>query len=292
MNEWLGVSEFIAVVEAQGFTAAARKLHVSPAHVSRSVQQLETRLGVKLLQRSTRVVKLTEAGESYYLSVQPLIQDLTQANQRVQDASNRLSGTIRVTAGGRYAEDHVAPVLADFCVLHDQVNLQLDLSTHMVDLIGQGFDLGIRYGQLPDSSLVARKLSVFPMLAVASPQYLDQYGEPSHPSELVDHRCVRVGEEPWVFYEDEQPIVVQPPTRWTTNTGGAAIAPVKQGLGIGYLPEIIVHDAIVCGSLVPILIGFKDLQRSSWLVYPNKAYKPTRVTALIDYLLKRFESNS
>lgn len=237
MIEWAGVSEFIAVVEAKGFTAAAKRLNVSPAHISRSVSHLETRLGVKLLQRSTRVVRLTEAGACYHAQVAPLIADLSAANQRVRDASNNLAGRIRITAGGRYAEDHVAPVLAQFGRLHPDIKIELDLSTQMIDLIDQGFDLGIRYGTLPDSSLIARRLSVFPMIAVAAPEYLSGHPLPHIPSDLLEHKCIKVGSEPWTFFVDGQIELVRIDAGWTTNTGGGAIAPALAGLGVAICPR-------------------------------------------------------
>lgn len=176
-----GAVELLAVVQTGAFTRAADQLGVSPAHVSRQVKALEARLGVKLLQRTTRVVRLTEAGVNYVSAVAPLIEGLHAANQRAQEASQTLRGRIRVTAGGRYAEDIVAPILADFCLVHPEVELSLDLSTRMVDLIAEGYDLGIRYGRLLDSNLIAQRLSVFPLIAVATPDYLARCGTPERP---------------------------------------------------------------------------------------------------------------
>lgn len=288
MNAWDGVPEFIAVVEAGGFTAAQSRVSGSVAHISRRVAQLEERLGAKLLQRSTRVVRLTEAGASYFKQVKTLAEQIEQVQQGASSEQEQMRGVIRITSGGRYAEDHVAPALASFVQRYPQIQLDIELSTRFVDLVAEGYDLGIRYGTLPDSSLIARRLSVFPTVCVASPDYWKRHGKPATPGELIDHNCLTLAGDPWVFVEQRGQVSIPIKGNWRANSGGAIIAPAIAGLGVAYLPRVIVQACIDSGALEPALEQFSDQTRSSWMVYPERHFVPTRVSKLMDYLVEWF----
>ena len=179
-----GIIEFVAVAETQGFSAAARKLNVNVSHISRKVAALEKALGVSLLARSTRNVRLTDAGQSYFSRCQELVYGLQEANETVFDKQVELSGTLKVSAAGEFAEQHIAPLLMEFAQLHPKLAIEMDFNSQMVNFIDDAFDFSIRYGPMKDSSLIARKLTNRSLVAAASQEYLSKHGTPEHPSEL------------------------------------------------------------------------------------------------------------
>ncbi|GAL33856.1 transcriptional regulator [Vibrio maritimus] len=170
MESFEGINEFVAVAESHGFSAAAKQLGCSTSHVSRQVSRLEQRVGVALLARSTRMVSLTDAGQVYYQQCKELVIGLQQANERLSSQHIELSGTLRVSAAGAFAENHVAPALMAFAKQYPELTVEMDFNTRMVNFIEDGVDFAIRYGRLNDSGLVARKLvdSRWPPLRVSS----------------------------------------------------------------------------------------------------------------------------
>ena len=189
MALWDGLEEFLMVVEAGGFTAAARRLGVSASHVSRQVARLEDRLGVKLLARSTRVVRLTDAGRDYHARVAGLVAGLEEANQSAAGDRAQIAGRIRVSAAGPFAEQFVAPALARFASLHPKLSVTIDFNSRLLNLTEEGFDFAIRVGELEDSSLIARKMFPYRRIVCGSPAYLAVRGAPATPADLVGHEC-------------------------------------------------------------------------------------------------------
>ncbi|MEM8812142.1 MAG: LysR family transcriptional regulator [Pseudomonadota bacterium] len=287
MSSWEGISEFLMVVETGGFTAAGRRLDVSTSHVSRQVARLEDRLGVKLLARSTRTVRLTDAGVAYHSKISDLAAGIEEVNQAAAGADAELAGRIRVSAAGVYAEQFVAPALARFARENPRVSIELDFNTRNVDLIDQGFDFAIRYGVLADSGLIARKISGRTMVCAASPVYLDRYGEPEHPNDLRHHACLKTNQDRWSFTDPRsgEIIDVRISGSWSANNGHALRHAAVEGLGIAYSPRVNLASALEAGDLVPILNGYEDRTRSSWIVYPERRHMPLRVRRAIDYLV-------
>ena len=181
MSIWDGVEEFVMVARTSSFTAAARRLNVSTSHVSRRVQSLEDKLGVKLLARTTRAVKLTDLGRDYLNRVDELIGGIDDANQAITGAFSDLAGPVRVSAAGPFAEAMVMPILLEFAEQNPHITFEVDFNNRNVDLVEDGYDFAIRYGALADSSLIARKLATRQLVCAASPAYLGRYGEPSTP---------------------------------------------------------------------------------------------------------------
>lgn len=278
------------VVEAGGFTKAGKRLGVSASHVSRQVRRLEDRLGVKLLARSTRVVRLTEAGSAYYDRVSDLAEGIEEANQAAAGEHAELAGRIRVSAAGVFAEQRVAPLLAEFALQHPRIRIEIDFNTGFVDLVDQGFDFAIRYGVLVDSAIIARKLSSRTMVCVASPTYLEQHGVPTHPKDLRRHACLITVRDRWRFSEPRsgQSIEVRISGPWRANNGHALNAAAVAGLGIAYAPALNVQSGLDDGTLVRILEGYEDRSRTSWLVYPERRHMPLRVRRAIDFVMKAF----
>ncbi|MEM9948920.1 MAG: LysR family transcriptional regulator [Cyanobacteria bacterium P01_D01_bin.36] len=286
MTVWDGISELLMVVETGSFTAASKRLGVSTSHVSRQVARLEERLGVKLLTRSTRVVRLTDAGAAYHAKVAYLATAIDEANQSAAGADADLAGRIRVSAAGVFAEEIVAPLLARFAHENPRISIQIDFNTKRVNLIDLGFDFAIRYGVLADSELTCRKLAVRRMVCAASPEFLERNGTPQHPSELGDYDCLPTNQDRWRFCEPKtgEPIDVRIRGRWIANNGRALREGAISGLGIAYAPSENLASAIDAGLLVSILSGYEDTSRFSWIVFPGHRYMPLRVRRAIDYI--------
>ena len=288
MAVWDGISEFLMVVETGSFTAASKRLGVSTSHISRQVARLEERLGVKLLARSTRIVRLTDLGGAYHAKMSDLATAIDEANQSVAGAAANLSGLIRVSAAGIFAEEVVAPLLARFARENPRISIEMDFNTQRVNLIDQGFDFAVRYGVFADSEFIARKLVNRQMVCAASPEFLQRNGTPQHPSELGDYDCLQTNHDRWRFCEPKtgNPVDVRIRGRWIANNGHALRAGAIAGLGIAYAPSENLASAINAGLLVPILSGYEDPSRFSWIVFPEKRYMPLRVRKAIDYLFR------
>lgn len=288
MNSFDGIIEFVAVAESHGFSAAAKQLGCSTSHVSRQVSRLEERLGVALLARSTRLVNLTNAGQHYYQQCRELVTGLEQANEGLNADQVTLSGTLRVSAAGAFAEEHVAPALMEFAKSYPELTIEMDFNSRMVNFIEDGIDFAIRYGALKDSGLVARKLADRPMAAVASHEYLAHNGEPTHPNQLIQHSCIVANNDHWQFENGGTTISTRIQGRWKSNNSTAVIAACEQGLGIAYMPKSSLASGLESGSLVPVLENYWGKGSSSWIVYQNQRFLPLRARLAIDYLVNHF----
>ncbi|TNE96826.1 MAG: LysR family transcriptional regulator [Gammaproteobacteria bacterium] len=289
MDSFEGIIEFVAVAECQGFTAAARQLDISASHVSRQVSRLEDRLGAALFARSTRSVNLTDAGQLYYQQCKELVTGLQQANEQVATEQVTLNGTLRISAAGAFAEQFVAPALIEFAGNHPELSIEMDFDTRMTNFIEDGIDFAIRYGQLADSGLVARKLLDRPLMAAASPEYLEQHGIPNHPDHLKHHSCLVTNNNSWQFEMDGKPYNIRISGRWRSNNAHAIAEACKQGLGIAYMPKSSFLDALEKGDVVPVLQPYWSRHASSWIVYQNRRFLPLRARLAINHLLSHFE---
>ena len=286
-----GIIEFIAVAETQGFTAAARQLGVSTSHVSRQVASLEARLGVALVARTTRQVKLTNAGVIYYERCVDLVNGLDQANEVITAEQIELNGVLRVTAAGEFAETKVVPVLLEFVAQHPNLNLELDYNTRTVNFVEDNFDFAVRFGNLPDSGLVARKLVEHCYVAAASPAYLEKHGNPATPQALATHSCITTTYHRWSFLHNNDVIEVPVKGKVKANNVRTAIAACKAGLGITYLPKTSFGDDLQNGELHTVLNNYWHNRGTTWIVYANRHYLPVRARLAIDFLLQRFQGN-
>lgn len=283
-----GIIEFVAVAESHGFSAAAKQLGCSTSHVSRQVARLEERLGCTLLARSTRLVTLTENGTAYYQQAKDLVAGLQQANEQVILQQVHLSGTLRVSAAGGFAEHFLAPALMKFVSQYPELSIDLDFNSRMVNLLEDGIDFAVRYGELNDSSLIARKLISRPMMAVASEVYLRKHGMPKHPNHLKNHSCIISNSDAWEFNIDGNKEVVKVKGRWRSNNANVVLDACNNGLGVAYMPKNTFKSALGRQQLVPILEPFWGGGTSSWIIYQNKRFMPLRVRLAIDFLVQHF----
>jgi DNA-binding transcriptional LysR family regulator len=288
-----GMRVFAHVVEEKSFSAAADKLGMSKSVVSRQVSGLERSLSVKLLNRSTRKLGLTEAGKLFYEHCARIMQEAVLAEQRVTETQAEPAGVVKLAAVPAFAIRHLLPALRDFQQLYPKIQVKLFCSNRPVDLRDEGFDLGIRVSFAPAAHLVARKLAINRSVLCASPVYLEQHGVPRRIEDLGNHRCVLfpalAPKGVWTFRKDGRKHQVPVSGSFETDEMDAVRAAVMAGFGISPLPLYMAADAFRQGQLVPLLRKFQILPESGiYLVYlPNRTI-PSRVRALIDFLVERF----
>ena len=285
-----GVREFAMVAETESFTQAANRLSVSTSHVSRKISALEDRLGAKLFNRSTRIVRLTKIGADYQRRILDVIDGIEEANQIASSTNAVLAGKIRVSTAGPFAEERIASLLVEFAKEHPRVSIEMEFNSRFVDLVDQGFDFAIRYGVLPETGMIAKKLSTRAMTCAAAPAYLDKHGTPAHPNNLRKHTCLLINNGLWSFMDSksDNEIEVRVSGQWRANSVPAIRHAAKHGLGIVYTPTDNIKSELLAGELVPILEGFEDRRRSHWIVYPERRHMPLRVRKAIDHIIEAF----
>ncbi|MGE5090521.1 MAG: LysR family transcriptional regulator [Candidatus Levyibacteriota bacterium] len=284
---------FAQVVEAKSFSAAADRLGMSKSLASRHVSALERSLSVKLLNRSTRKLGLTEAGALFYEHCARIVQEAELAEQQVTRTQSEPAGLVRVTAVPAFAVRHLLSAFADFRQRYPKIQVKLSCSNRTFDLGDEGFDLGIRVSAHPSPNLVARKLAVNRAVLCASPAYVEQQGAPRRIDDLRRHECVifpaLAPKGVWTFRRDGRKWQVAVAGGLETDDMDAVRAAVVAGLGIGMLPRYMVGEDMREGRLVPLLRQFQVMPESAiYLVYlPNRTLS-SRVRALIDFLVDRF----
>ncbi len=284
-DPFLGCMEFMAVAETESFTAAAKKLAISTSHVSRQVNRLETQLGIRLFARTTRRVSLTEAGIEYYKSCKDVLIGLEEANARARGEHSELKGHIRISAAGDFAETVIAEILVEFMKLHPELTIDMDFNTRVVNIVDEGFDFAIRYGQLRESNLVARKLIDRRLVAAASQKYIEQCGEPETPEDLKKHNCIIANASRWVFESPDNIYEIKVQGNWRANSARAALAAAKAGQGIVYMPDTSFGSLLNEGILVPVLNDYSYRKMPTWIVYPDRRFLTYRARKAVDFML-------
>ena len=293
MDKFEDLQAFVAVVEAGSFTAAADRLDTAKSAVSRRVSGLEERLGVQLLQRTTRTLNLTETGRSFYERGARILADLDEAESAVQQQHGDLRGTLRIALPLSFGVRHMCKPIAAFARRHPNIRFDLDLNDRRIDLIEEGADLAIRIGNLRDSSLIARKLFDAHTVVCASPHYLHTHGTPRTPEDLRDHACLvytNLAEPGKWSWKDEQgnrhAVELDPAMR--ASSGDFLANAAAHGLGIVIQPTFLAAEAIRRGALVPILEDCAWPTTPAYAVYPPTRHMSYRVRAFIDFLVERF----
>lgn len=285
METWKGIAEFLAVVEEGSFSAAALKLDKSTPQISRRIRQLEERLGVRLLTRTTRSVLLTDLGRVFFERCRKAEEDLAEATAIVTEGQRNPVGHIRVSVAGILGEDHVAPILSRFMTEYPGISIDLDFSNRLVDLVEEQYDLAIRAGALPNQkSLIVKKLGSYRLLTCASPAYLDDAAPLQTPRDLKHHSCL-VGTLPfWRFASGNDAAEVSVEGRWRSNNGHALVNAARAGLGLTQLPEMYVSGLIADGRLNTVLDDWEAPPTPVWAVYPDRTFLPVKISSLIRYL--------
>ena len=284
---------FAKVVELRSFAAAAGELALSKATVSKAVSRLEDRLGARLFNRTSRRLALTDAGQKLSGRAARLLADGETIENEALSQAVAPRGLVRLAVPMTFGVKVVAPILPEFLKAYPDVSIDLHLSDAMVDLIGEGFDAGLRIASLPDSSLIARRLCAMPRYTVAAPSYLKQYGRPTHPMHLAQHRCFAYAylSTPNVWHYTNaagEQASVRPAGPLRVNNGEAVLPALLAGLGIADLPHFIVGDAIASGEVEVILKGWKQTEGAVHLVMPPGGPRPARVEVLAEFLATHF----
>ncbi|HKS19913.1 MAG TPA: LysR family transcriptional regulator [Bradyrhizobium sp.] len=284
---------FAKVVELRSFAAAATELALSKATVSKAVSRLEERLGARLFNRTSRRLALTDAGHKLAERAARLLSDGEAAESEALAQSATPRGLVRLAVPMTFGIKEVAPLLPEFFAAYPEVSIDLHLSDATVDLIGEGFDAGLRIARLPDSSLIARRLCAMPRYTVAAPSYLKRHGRPTHPMHLAEHKCFGYAYLPtqgvWHYTNASgEQASVRPAGQLRVNNGEAVMPALLAGLGIADLPEFIVGDAIRSGEVEVILKGWHQPEGAVHLVTPPGGPRPARVEALADFLTRQF----
>lgn len=292
MDRFLEMQTFAAVVDAGSFVKAAEALGLSKAAMSRHVGELETRLGVRLLQRTTRRLSLTEEGQVFYARSKELLAGVDEAEAEITSRSGAASGLLRINAPFTFGILHLAPLWGVFRSQYPQVALDVTLADRVVDLVDEGYDVAIRIATLPSSTLISKRLASTRMVLCASPNYLAAHGTPQHPAELAAHAVISYSylatRDEWHFAGPQGPVSVKTQPCIHTNNGDTCRAAALAHQGIILQPDFLVGRDLASGTLVELMPAFRALELGIYAVYPTRKHVPPKVRALIDFLAAHF----
>ena len=292
MDRLLELEVYVRVVHAGSFTAAGRDLGLSPSAVSKQIGRLEDRLGVRLLNRTTRKVAMTEEGAAFFEHAKRIIADLDEAEQALSKLSAAPRGLLRVNMPVTFGQLILAPLIPEFLRRYPDVEVDITLNDRLVDLVEEGMDLGIRIGALKDSSLIARKLAPSRRAVCAAPSYLARAGTPRRPADLAGHNCLvytyRIWRNDWPFRGVEGSETVHVTGSFSANNGEVLRQAALGGSGIIMLPIWQVRDDLLAGRLVELLPDYSSPDADIHAVYPQTRYLAPRVRAFVDYLALEF----
>ncbi len=279
---------FVTVVNEGTFTRAAERLDTSPQLVSKYVAQLENHLGVRLLNRTTRRLHLTEAGTRYHQRAQQILADIDDMEDQLGDLQTQARGTLRISAPVSFAIRHMAPLLSQFQQAHPAVGIDLQLNDRKVDIIEEGFDIALRIGHLKSSSLIARRIAPIRLVLCASPEYLARHGTPRHPDDLRDHRYLRYSymdpEASPAIYRGFQGGQRGGGDVLVSNNGDVLVAAAEAGAGIALQPTFISGAAIRAGQLRVLLPDYEPEPMSLYAVYAHRQLLASKVRCFIDFM--------
>jgi len=295
MGQLEDMNMFIRVIDAGGISRAADQLDLAKSAVSRKLVNLETRLGLRLLNRTTRTSSLTEAGRSYYERAIKIVNDVAELNALTEDSNIALEGTINLAAPLSFGLCHLSTAIDSFIKQHPGLTININFSDRQVDLVEEGLDLAFRIAELKDSSLIARKMFPIRHILCASPGYLKKQGTPKTPSDLKLHRLLQYnlsGSSAWKLTDKQgRQHFINISAHMIANNGDFLKDMAIAGHGIAMTPTFISWKAIAMGELVPVLSDFNPPQLNAYVVYPQTRYLSQRTRVLIDFLVERFGSN-
>ncbi|MCJ9428057.1 LysR family transcriptional regulator [Kordiimonas marina] len=290
MDRLQAIRIFRQTVEKGSFAGAARALGLSPAAISKNIRELEADLQVRLLNRTTRRMSLTEAGARYFEQITRILDDLAEADRSLGPLQRKPSGLLRVSAPLAFTLTRLSYPIVAFMRHFPEIMLDLKLEDRKVDLVKEGIDLAIRGSDnLEDSSLVARKLMTLPHVVCATPDYFDRFGRPQKPKDLQAHNCVQFTlsghAQEWIFARDGQTECVPISGRYKVTTSLAVRDALLAGFGLSLIPKIYVDREIAEGQLVTVLNDWASTETSIYAVYPSRQYVLPKVRAFVDFLV-------
>ena len=292
MDRFLEMQTFNAVVDAGSFVKAAEALNLPKAAMSRYVADLEARLGVRLLHRTTRRLSLTEEGEIFYMRCKEVLAGLDEAESEITSRNAAASGLLSINAPVTFGVLHLAPLWGEFLDLHPKVTLEVALIDRVVDLVEEGYDLAIRIASLPSSSLISRRLTSTRLILCASPEYLKKKGVPMHPADLAGHSVISYSylatRDEWFFEGPQGALSVKTHPCMRTNSGETCRAAALAHQGIVLQPDFLIGEDLVAGRLVELMPEYRSIELGIYAVYPTRKHVSPKVRALIDFLTTFF----
>lgn len=291
MQDISAIPIFTAVVEQKSFSKAALKLGISKSAVSKRISRLEARLAVKLLYRSTRKLSLTEAGERYFIYAAKALEAAQKAENAALELQQVPHGVLRVSAPMSFGRLHLAPIIPLFLKQYPRIRLHLNMSDTGRGVIAEGFDIALQAGDLPVSSLIARKLAPLHSVLCASPGYIARHGAPTTPQDLIYHNCILSTHHSvvteWLFIKNGEEEEIRITGNYQVNNGEALRESLLLGLGVGRLPTFIAGGDIEDGKLIPVLSDYVIPYKSLYAVFPERQYMPEKVRVFIDFVVKQ-----
>ena len=288
MDTLEGMRTYATVVSEGSFSKAAERLGRSPQLVSKYVAQLEDRLGVRLLNRSTRRLSVTEAGQAYFERCQGIVAEVDELENAVGNMSEAVRGVLRINAPMTFGMHHLTPAIAEFQAAHPDLRVDLALDDRVIDIVREGFDLAIRIADLEASSLVARRLAPVNLVVCASPAYLERRGRPESPQDLSSHECLgytySAARDRWRFTSDNGDEDVQVSGRFCANNGDALRTAALAGHGLIMQPTFIVGDDLRAGRLVRVMPHYRVTALNVYAVYAHRQFLSNKVRAFVDFL--------
>ena len=293
MDNQSEMAVFVRVVEAGNFSAAAREMNLTPSAVSKLIGRLEERLGARLLNRTTRHVSLTEEGRAFHQRCTPILDAIDEAERAVAELHGEPRGLLKVNVSTAFGRYHIEPLIPGFLARYPDLRLELTLSESIVNLIEEEVDVAVRIGQLPDSSLIARKLGTARRIVVASPAYLERHGTPQTPDDLKDHNCLSLSKatslNQWEFKGPGAPRRIDVGGNFEANSGIALHRAAVAGMGLIRAGNFTVAADISTGRLVPVLADHElPPETNIYAVYPHNRHLSPKVRAFVDMLVDAF----
>ncbi|HEU4773043.1 MAG TPA: LysR family transcriptional regulator [Lysobacter sp.] len=286
------LASFVAVVNAGSFVGAADALGLSKAAVSRHVAELEARLGVRLLHRTTRRLSLTDDGQRFHARATELLDDASELEAETSSSSGEAAGVLRINAPLTFGNLHLAPLWPAFLDANPKVALDVTLNDRVVDLVEEGYDVAVRITNLRSSQLVSRRLAGTRIVLCASPAYLAEHGTPAHPGELVEHQVVSYaywsGGDDWRFDGPDGEARVRVRPRMHTNSGDTCRVAALHGEGVILQPDFIVGDDLRRGDLVELMPEYRSIELGIHAVYASRKHLPMKTRRLVDFLVEAF----
>ena len=279
------IAIFVKVVDSGSFTGAAKSLGLPKSTVSRKITQLEERLGVRLLQRTTRTLSLTDTGSAYYNQCSRVISDIEEANIAVTEMQSRPTGLLRITAPMLFGSRVLSDLVSEFLQSNPEIQVDMVLTDQPLDLIQEGIDVAFRVGHLADSSLIARSLGSVQVITSASPDYIAKYGSPKHPEDLKQHHTLSWGNAPWEYHHPEK-ISVDVKPKVKVNDALSLRKLTLNGLGISKLPAFICANDIKKGTLKPILCDWAVESAPIHAMYPSNRHLSVKVRSFVDFIIE------
>ena len=293
MNKFEDMQAFVRIVEAGSITKAANQLNIAKSAMSKRLSNLESRLGITLLNRTTRSLILTDNGKAYYNECKRIIDDVVEVEATLQNKQTALSGSIKIAVPLSFGLLHLAPAINEFNQLHPEIRFEIDFNDRKISIVNESYDLAIRVGQLDDSNLMARKITQVKTHIVASPDYLEAHGTPQVPSDLLlGHNKLHYRNTSGIFHfidEHNQKVQINLPSTIISNNGDYLAQCALQGLGIISTPDFISFKKMQSGQLVRILPAYHQTPKIGvHAIYPQTRHLSRKIRSLIDFLVNYF----